>query len=145
MSFSANVPRFLGYPLPGNPPFLTRLDVQVNKTVKKLHLSGNEHIGEEGWKAFSKALEVIFLSCSVKIPRFLGYLRPREVAGTILWPFCVSLDTFRSPCLFGWFVYPRSFCSPTSFVLPSHKSLLPAGIIHYVTDWHKPLSLERFP
>ena len=59
MSFSANVPRFLGYRLPGNPPFLTRLDAQVNKTVQVLDLSENK-VGDKGTIALAEALKVSF-------------------------------------------------------------------------------------
>ena len=41
----------------GNPPFLTRLDAQVNKTVKKLKLCDNK-IGDKGTIALTDALKV---------------------------------------------------------------------------------------
>ena len=51
---------------PGNPPFLTRLDAQVNKTVQVLNLKLNS-IGDEGTVALAEALKVscfLFRECS---------------------------------------------------------------------------------
>ena len=59
MSFSENVPRFLGY-RPGNPPFLAFLGAQVNKTVQMLNL-GRNNIGDEGTIALAAALKVSFV------------------------------------------------------------------------------------
>ena len=44
----------------GNPPFLTRLDAQVNKTVQVLDLSENE-VGDKGTIALAEALKVSFV------------------------------------------------------------------------------------
>ena len=43
----------------GNPPFLTRLDAQVNKTVQVLNLEYNK-IGDQGTIALADALKVSF-------------------------------------------------------------------------------------
>ena len=60
MSCSAKVPCFLGYRSPsGNPPILTCLDAQVNKTVQVLNLRDNE-IGDKGTTALADALKVNF-------------------------------------------------------------------------------------
>ena len=62
LSFSANFPRFLGYRLypSGNPPFLIRLDAQVNKMVQVLNLRNN-NVGAEGTIALAEALKVSFV------------------------------------------------------------------------------------
>ena len=51
---------FFGYRRPGNPPFLTRLDVQVNKTIQKLNVGRNK-FGNEGAIALAEALKVSFV------------------------------------------------------------------------------------
>ena len=49
---------FFGYRRPpGNPPFLTCLDAQVNKTVKELNLAEN-NLGDKGTIALADALKV---------------------------------------------------------------------------------------
>ena len=53
-------PVFLVTALPGNPPFLTRLDAQVNKTVQVLNLGLNK-IGDQGTIALADALKVSFV------------------------------------------------------------------------------------
>ena len=58
-SFPWLPPPQLGYRLPGNPPFLTRLDAQVNKTAQVLDLSVNE-VGDKGTIALAEALKVSF-------------------------------------------------------------------------------------
>ena len=68
---SRNIPRYFGY-CPRQPTFLTYLDTQVNKTVQKLRLEGNE-IGDQGTIALAEALKVSFLSFSANVLRFLGY------------------------------------------------------------------------
>ena len=62
----------------GNPPVLTCLDAQVNKTAQVLILWNNE-VGDEGTIALAEALKVSFVffrELSANVPRFLGY-RPR--------------------------------------------------------------------
>ena len=44
---------------PGYPPFLIRLDAQVNKTVQVLKLYNNQ-VGDEGTIALAEALKVSF-------------------------------------------------------------------------------------
>ena len=46
--------------LPGNPPFLIRLDAQVNKTVQVLNLEYNG-AGDDGTIALAEALKVSFV------------------------------------------------------------------------------------
>ena len=51
---------FLVTAVPGNPPFLTRLDAQVNKTVRVLNLNWNK-VGDKGTIALAEALKVSFV------------------------------------------------------------------------------------
>ena len=58
----------------GNPPFLTRLDAQVNKAVHVLNLKRNK-IGDQGTIALAEALKVgfvLFRECSA-----FSWLPPR--------------------------------------------------------------------
>ena len=65
---SRNIPRCFGYRLP--PPFSTRLDAQVNKTVQVLNL-WNNYVGDKGTIALADALKVSFFL----VPRmFLVFL-----------------------------------------------------------------------
>ena len=63
---------------PGYPPFLIRLDAQVNKTVQVLDLYGNQ-VGDEGTVALAEALKVsfVFLSRTFRECSSFSWLPPR--------------------------------------------------------------------
>ena len=88
----------------GNPPFLTRLDAQVNKTVQVLNLELNS-IGDEGTVALAAALKVsivLFRECSAfswlppslaRAPVFVNFVVSHE--SSVVCFFFLFLGTFR--------------------------------------------------
>ena len=89
MSCSANVPRFLGYRPPGNPPFLIRLDAQVNKTVQVLDLYDNQ-VGDEGTVALAEALKVSFVFLSRTFRECSSFSWLPALGNPTIFLFCVA-------------------------------------------------------